>query len=166
MCAAAAALSWACATPGTGDRLSEEERARVEREILALEDRLDHAYRTNDLETYWSFYADDLTQIWDTGYVSLEQYKQEWTALVEGGGGVVDSRSQDVRVHVGPTGDTAIVTYLAIARYRGIKGNETDARFYETNVWFHRDGRWQIVHYHFSNAEDAVSGAPEEAGGE
>jgi ketosteroid isomerase-like protein len=161
-----AALGWACATPGAGDRLSNEQRARIEREILALEDRLDHAYRENDLETYWSFYADDLTQIWDTGYVSFEQYKQDWTALVEGGGGVMDSRSQDVRVHVGPAGDTAIVTYLAIARYRGTNGNETEGRFYETNVWFRRDGRWQIVHYHFSSAADAVPGVPEEAGGE
>jgi calcium/calmodulin-dependent protein kinase (CaM kinase) II len=163
---AVAALGWACATPGTGDRLSDEERASIEREILALEDRLDHAYREGDLETYWSFYADEVTQIWDTGYVSLEQYKQDWTALVESGGGVVDSRSQDVRVRVGPTGDTAVVSYLAIARYRSPNGNETEGRFYETDVWFRRDGRWQIVHYHFSSAADAASDAPQEVGGE
>jgi calcium/calmodulin-dependent protein kinase (CaM kinase) II len=166
ICAAGAALGWACATPGTGGLLSDEERTRIEREILALGDRLDRAYRENDLETYWSFYADDLTQIWDTGYVSLEQYKQEWTALVAGGGGVVDTRSQDMRIHVGPTGDSAIVTYLTVARYRGTNGNESEGRFYETDVWFRRDGRWQIVHYHFSSAADGVAGAPEEVGGE
>jgi calcium/calmodulin-dependent protein kinase (CaM kinase) II len=166
ICAAGAALGWACATPGTGGRLSDEEHTRIEREIFALGDRLDRAYRENDLETYWSFYADDLTQIWDTGYVSLEQYKQDWTALVAGGGGVVDTRSQDMRIHVGPTGDTAVVTYLMVSRYRGTNGNETEGRFYETDVWFRRDGRWQIVHYHFSSAADAIVGAPEEVGGE
>jgi len=166
ICAAAAALGWACATPGTQGGLSDEERTRIEREIFALEDRLDRAYRENDLETYWSFYADDLTQIWDTGYVSLEQYQQDWTALVTGGGGVVDARSEDMRIHVGPTGDTAIVTYLTVSRYRGTNGNETEGRFYETDVWFRRDGRWQIVHYHFSSAADAIAGAPEEVGDE
>ena len=166
ICAVGAALGWACATPGEGGRLSEEERARVEREIFALEDQLDRAYRENDLETYWSFYTDDVPKIWDTGYVSLEQYKQDWTALVAGGGGVVDTRSQDMRIHVGPTGDTAIVTYLTVSRYRGTNGNETEGRFYETDVWFRRDGRWQIVHYHFSSAADAITGAPEEVGGE
>ena len=166
ICAAGAALSWACATPGTEGRLSDEERASIEREIFALEDRLDLAYRENDLETYWSFYADDLTQIWDTGYVSFEQYKRDWTALVAGGGGVVDSRTKNMQIRVGPTGDTAVVTYLMVARYRGTNGNETEGRFYETNVWFHRDGRWQVVHYHFSSAEDAMSGAPEEVGDE
>ncbi len=165
VCAASAALGWACATPGTGDRLSDEERASVEREIFALEDRLDLAYRENDLETYWSFYAEDLTQIWDTGYVSLEQYKRDWTALVAGGGGVVDSHTKNMRIRVGPSGDTAVVTYLMIARYRGTNGNETEGRFYETDVWFRRDGRWQLVHYHFSSAAEAISGAPEEVGG-
>lgn len=166
ICAAAAALGWACATPGTERGLTDEERAGIEREILALGDRLDRAYRENDLDTYWSFYADDVTQIWNTGYVSLEQYKRDWTALVAGGGGVVDTRSEDVRVHIGPTGDSAVVTYFTIARYRGTNGNESEGRFYETDVWFRRDGRWQIVHYHFSSAADAIAGAPEEAGGE
>lgn len=166
LCAVAAALGWACATAGTADRLSDEERVRIEREILALEDRLDRAYRSNDLDTYWSFYADDLTQIWDIGYVSLEQYKREWTALVEGGGGVVETQTQDIRVRVGPTGDTAVVTYLMVADYQGANGNVTEGRFYETDVWFRRDGRWQIVHYHFSSAADAIPGAPEEVGGE
>ena len=161
ICAVAAALGWACATPGTEGGLTDEERTRIEREILAREDLLERAYRENDLETYWSFYADDLTQIWGTGYVSLEQYQRDWTAMVAGGGGVVDTQTQDVRIHIGPTGDTAVVTYFMVARYRGANGNESEGRFYETDVWFLRDGRWQIVHYHFSNAEDASSGAPE-----
>lgn len=166
ICAAGAALGWACATPGADGRLSDEGRARIEREILALEERLDRAYRENDLETYWSFYADDLSQLWDTGYVSLEQYKKEWTALVAGGGGVVDTRSEDMRIRVAPTGDSAVVTYLLVARYRGTSGNETEGRFYETDVWFRGDEGWQIVHYHFSSAADAIAGAPEEVGGE
>jgi ketosteroid isomerase-like protein len=166
ICAAGAALGWACATPGTEGGLTDEERAGIEREILALGDQLDRAYRESDLETYWSFYADDLTQIWNTGYVSLEQYKRDWTALVAGGGGVVDTRSEDVRVHISPTGDSAVVTYFTVARYRGANGNESESRFYETDVWFRRDGRWQIVHYHFSSAADAITGAPEEVGGE
>lgn len=168
-CVSVVALGWGCATPattGSAAEISDEDRARIEREILALEERLDRAYVNNDLETYWSFYADDLSQLWDTGPVTLEQYKRDWTALVAAGGGVVSARSEDMRVRIGPTGDTAIATYLMTARYRGAKGNESEGRFYETDVWFRREGRWQIVHYHFSSAADALAGAPEDVGGD
>jgi ketosteroid isomerase-like protein len=134
--------------------ISDEERARIKAEILELEDQLDEAYESNDLDRYWSFYADDLTQLWDSGRVTLEQYKKDWTALVEGGGGVVESRSEDVHVRVSPLGDSAVVTYPLFARYRGADGTESAALYYETDVWFRQDGGWKMVHYHFSTAAE------------
>lgn len=137
--------------------ISDNERARIEAEILELESQLDKAYESNDLDKYWSFYADDITQFWDSGRVTLEQYKKEWTALIEGGGGVVETRAEDVRVRVSPMGDAAVVTYPIFARYRGPDGAESGGQFYETDIWFLRDGRWTMVHYHFSSAEEEES---------
>ncbi len=137
--------------------ISEEERARIEAEILELESQLDKAYQSNDLDKYWSFYADDITQFWDNGRVTLEQYKKEWTALIEGGGGVVESRTEDVRVRVSPMGDAAVVTYPFFVRYRSPDGTESGGQFYETDIWFLRDGRWTMVHYHWASAAEEES---------
>lgn len=137
--------------------ISEEERARIEAEILELNSQLDKAYQSNDLDKYWSFYADDITQIWDSGHVTLEQYKKDWTALIEGGGGVVESRMEDVRVRVSPMGDAAVVTSSIFARYRGPDGAESAGQYYETDIWFLRDGRWTMVHYHWASAAEEES---------
>jgi len=134
--------------------ISAEERARIEAEILELESQLDDAYESNDLDRYWAYYADDLTQFWDTGRVTLEQYKKDWTALIEAGGGVVESRTEDVQVRVSPLGDSAIVSYPIFARYRGADGSESASLYYETDVWFRQDGGWTMVHYHFSSAAE------------
>jgi len=137
--------------------ISDNERARIEAEILELESQLDKAYESNDLDKYWSFYADDITQFWDSGRVTLEQYKKEWTALIEGGGGVVESRTEDVRVRVSPMGDAAVVTSSIFARYRGPDGAESAGQYYETDIWFLRDGRWTMVHYHWASAAEEES---------
>jgi len=160
-----AAAGLACASAGVTVPISSEERARIAREIRALEERLAAAYEGNDLEAYWGFYADDLTQLWDTGPISLEEYKREWNALVEQGGGVASGRTENMRIRVSPAGDVAIATYVMDVTYRSPDGELSEGRYYETDVWFYRDGAWKIVHYHFSSAADAMAGAPEGMGG-
>ena len=150
-------LSGACVSCTSHSRpapISDNERAMIEAEILELESQLDKVYQSNDLDKYWSFYADDLTQFWDSGRVTLEQYRKDWTALIEAGGGVVETRTEDVQIKVSPMGDAAVVTYPIFARYRGPDGTESANQYYETDVWFLRDGRWTMVHYHFSSAAE------------
>lgn len=159
-----AAAGLGCAAAGAPAALTSEDRTRIAREIRELEHRLAAAYENNDLETYWSFYADDVSQLWDTGRISLEEYKREWNALVEQGGGVVSGRTDDMRIRVSPSGDVAIVTYVMDVTYRSPSGDLSEGRYYETDVWFHRNGAWKIVHYHFSSAADALAGAPELGG--
>jgi ketosteroid isomerase-like protein len=155
-----AAAELACASPGGPSVASSEDRAHISRKIRDLEARLEAAYESNDLEAYWAFYADDVTQLWDTGPISLEEYKREWNALVEQGGGVVSGRTEDLRIRVSPKGDVAIATYAMDVTYRSPAGELSEGRYYETDVWFLRDGAWKIVHYHFSSAADALAGAP------
>ncbi len=132
--------------------ISDDERAQIEAEVLDLERQFNEAYESNDLDRYWAFYADDLTQFLDSGRLTLEEYKKEWTALVEGGEGVIENRTEDVRVRISPMGDAAVVTYPVFARYRGTDGIESANQYYETNVWFRQDGGWKLVHLHFSSA--------------
>src|SRR5262245_23952885 len=80
-------------------------------EIEKLEAAFNGAYEKNELDAYFSYYADDVTMWFESGRVTLADYKKEWYALIKGGGGVEKNTLSDVRVQVSPGGDTAVATY-------------------------------------------------------
>jgi len=62
--------------------------APVEAAIRKLEDKVNAAYAANDLATYFAFYADDLRALYPDGPTTLPAYRTEWTAFIQGGGGI------------------------------------------------------------------------------
>jgi len=50
------------------------QKSETEKEILALEDKMNAAYAANDLPTYFAYYADDFTQWLPEGRTDLPQY--------------------------------------------------------------------------------------------
>ena len=53
----------------------------------------------------------------------------------------------------GPSGDTAVASYLLHVKTRSPKKQEVaDEMFQESDVWFKRDGVWKVVHLHYSPA--------------
>jgi ketosteroid isomerase-like protein len=50
------------------------QKSETEKEILALEDKMNAAYAANDLPTYVAYYADDFTQWLPEGRTDLPQY--------------------------------------------------------------------------------------------
>lgn len=123
----------------------------IEAEVRELNDLMNHAYENNDLERYWAFFAEDMYFVWDTrAWVTLEEYKQEWTAYIDGGGGVIALHPRDTRVTIGPRGVTAIVSAHYSVRYRRLDGSERDESVFETDVWFKRNGKWAIAYTHGS----------------
>jgi ketosteroid isomerase-like protein len=118
------------------------------------------------MATYWPFYADELTQWWDTGRVSLEQYKKDWNGMLEGGGAILEARMDDVQVHVSPAGDAAVASYKIFVRMRDAAGKETAAWYHESDTWFRREDGWKIVHLHYSAVpQQPAAGAAPTAGG-
>ena len=122
-------------------------------EIEKLVVAFNQAYERNDLETYFSYYADDATQWFATGRVSLADYKKEWYELIGGGGGVEKNALSDIRVQVSPGGDAAVATYVVDVVTRQADGKKTKERAFETDVWYKRDGKWKIVHLHYTAKE-------------
>ena len=129
--------------------LAGSQNADVANEIRELVIEFNEAYERNDLDKYFSYYADDLTQWFESGRVTLEQYKTDWYALIKGGGGVESNELSDLKVQVGPDGKTAVVTVVT----RSTDGKRTKEQAWETDVWFKRDGRWRIVHLHYNSRE-------------
>ncbi len=120
-------------------------------EIEKLELAFNRAYERNDLEEYFSYYADDVTQFFESGRVSLADYKKDWYALIAGGGGVEKNALSDMKVQVSPSGDCAVATYVVDVVTRQIDGKKTKERALETDVWFKRDGKWKIAHLHYNS---------------
>jgi ketosteroid isomerase-like protein len=126
---------------------------QVEEEIRRLEIAFNGAYERNDLAEYFSYYADDVTQWFESGRVDLADYKKSWYELINGGGGVEKNALSDLRVQVDPSGDTAVATYALEVLTRGADGKKTKERAWETDVWFKREGKWKIVHLHYNSKE-------------
>jgi ketosteroid isomerase-like protein len=111
----------------------------------------DHAYATNDVETYFSFYADDATVYFYGARQDISAYHEEWTALMEAGGGVEMNEMSDLQVQVMPCGDVAIATAFIDNRTRSSDGTTATIRAFETDVWQKFDGNWKIISLHYSD---------------
>ena len=161
LAASTACVRTAAAAAGSVALASSEEIARIEKEIRGLEEKFNHVYEHNDMDSYWSFYSDDSTQLWDNGRVGLEQYKKDWTALLKAGGGVREIRMEDLQARVSPAGDAAVGSYRIFVRLRDAAGKESSDWYHESDVWFRRGGEWKIVYLHYSR----VGPSPLPAGG-
>ena len=111
----------------------------------------DRAYATNDVEKYFSFYADGATAYFgDAERVDIAAYHEMWTALMEAGGGVELNEMSDLQVHIMPGGDVAIATAFIDNRTRSPDGTKATSRAFETDVWQKTDGKWQVISLHYS----------------
>jgi ketosteroid isomerase-like protein len=131
---------------------SAESAGAVEKEIAALEKTFNALYAANDLTPYFAFYAKDLTQFLPEGRTDLATYQKDWTAYIAAGNRTEAAEISDLHVQVGPSGDTAVASYLLHVKSRTAKGEESDEYFQESDVFFKREGAWKIVHLHYSPA--------------
>jgi ketosteroid isomerase-like protein len=75
-----------------------------------------------------------------------------WTDFIKSGGRVESDDISGMEVQMGPSGDTAVASYLLQVKTRSPKGVVTDEAFQESDVWFKRNGTWKVVHLHYSPA--------------
>jgi ketosteroid isomerase-like protein len=134
---------------GAGTVQTASTASEIEKLVVAF----NQAYERNDLEEYFSYYADDVTQWFETGRAGLADYKKSWYELIQGGGGVEKNALSDIRVQISPGGDAAVATYVVDVVTRQADGKKTKERAFETDVWFKRDGTWKIVHLHYNSKE-------------
>ena len=125
----------------------DSEHADLHNAIKAFDD----AYTNNDVETYFSFYADDATVYFYGARQDVDAYHVEWTAMMEAGGGVEKNEMSDLQVQVMPCGDIAIATSFIDNRTRAPDGAMSDSRAFETDVWQKIDGEWKIISLHYSD---------------
>ena len=118
-----------------------ELRAAVEAHIAG--------YASNTVEGYFEHYADDITMWWPrANRMERETYRQSWIKTMAGDNLVVSAVTDDVQVHMAPSGDSGVASFLwKIQRTNG------DPYVLQTSfTMFKRDGKWEIVHMHFNRA--------------
>lgn len=127
-----------------------EHHNSVEAEVRAASEAFDAAYATNDVETYFGFYTDDAVVYFYGARQKVSDYKEEWTAMIEAGGGVEKNEMSDVQIQLMPSGDVAVVTSFIDNETRGVDGEITTTRAFETDIFQKIDGKWRIVGLHYS----------------
>ena len=110
----------------------------------------DRAYATNDVELYFSFYADTASVFVGDSRVDMAAYHEMWTGLMAAGGGVELNEMSDLQVQILPRGDVAIATSFIDNRTRSPDGTTSTSRAFETDVWQKINGNWQIISLHYS----------------
>jgi ketosteroid isomerase-like protein len=127
-------------------------QSTAEQEIRDLEKKYNDAYAANDLTAYFGYLASDFAQWLPSGRTDKASYEASWTRYIKGGGKVLEAEISELQVKIGPSGDSAVASYLLRVKTRSARGVESEETNQETDVWFKRDGAWKIVYLHYSPA--------------
>jgi len=126
--------------------------ANAEQEVRAFEEQANAAYEANDLAKYFSFYADDFSQFLPEGRSDLAAYRKEWTGYIGAGNKVQKVKLSDMKIQVGPSGDTAVASYILHVETKLKDGKVSVEDNQESDTLFKRNGQWKIVFLHYSAA--------------
>ena len=126
-----------------------ENQGKTPEDLTIAYTSFNEAYATNDVDTYFGFYAENATVYFYGERQDVAAYNEEWHSLMDAGGGVEKNDTSDLLVQLLPSGDMAIVTYFIDNRTRYPEGMNEE-RAFETDVWQKIEGAWKIVSLHYS----------------
>ncbi len=127
-----------------------EHHSSVDAEVRDALKAFNSGYASNNIEDYFSFYADDATVYFYGARQNMSVYREEWTEMIDAGGGVEINELSDLQVQVMPSGDVAVATYFLDNRTRAADGQTTTVRAFETEVWQKIDDEWKVVSLHYT----------------
>lgn len=134
---------------------------KAEREVTQAVHELNAAYASEDVDKYFSYYAENMDKCcgrggWDT----KQNYYKTWKEMVASGNGLAKAEARDLRVQVSPKGDAAIAAFkLHCERLKTAEGQSPTITYHMTQVWMHRNGKWEISNITYMEVQD-----PERAG--
>ncbi len=127
-----------------------EHHNSVDAEVRDAVKAFSGAYTSNNVEAYFSTYADDATVYFYGARQKVSAYREEWTEMIDAGGGVEKNELSDLQVQVMPSGDVAVATCFIDNRTRASDGQTTSVRGFETEVWQKIDDEWKVVSLHYT----------------
>ncbi len=119
-------------------------------DLYAAIKAFDHAYATNDTDTYFEYYAEGATLFYSGERQDLAAYEASWPEFMAAGGGVEKNEMSDLKVQVLPCGDVAVSTSFIDNTTRSPDGSKESIRAFETDVWQKVDGKWKVISVHYT----------------
>lgn len=127
-----------------------DQHSAVEAEVRAAVKAFNGTYASNDVDGYFSHYADDAMLYFYGARQMVSAYHEEWAAMVDAGGAVEKNELSDIQVRVLPGGNAAVASYFIDYRLRTPDGKVSGAKAFETDVWQKIDGAWKVVSLHYT----------------
>ena len=126
-------------------------------ELRAMLPRLPELYGSGDFEGYIEHYAPDLTSYFEGVVSNYDEACSFIRSMFEGGGKTLEFQTGDrSQVMFSESQDAATLCYPWREKFRFADGRVTDTDYYQTEVWFWRDGKWKIVHVHLTVVKESL----------
>ncbi len=106
------------------------------------------AYADNDMERYFSYFAEDADMYWSGTRHTTAAYRDDYTATVEAGGVVEKNEISDLVIRMLPGNEAGIASFFIDYRFHNPGGEITVEQAFETGVWEKIDGEWKLVGMH------------------
>jgi uncharacterized protein (TIGR02246 family) len=134
--------------------------ARQDAPILALERAALDRWGRGDPEGYLELYAKDVTYFDPQRERRIDGLEAMRKALMPIKGMVKVDRYEMLAPKVSRSGDMAILTYNLVSQARTPDGKPLTVRWNSSVVYVRTDGRWQILHSHWSLTKPELKGPP------
>lgn len=116
--------------------------------------RLPEIYRQGDIDGYLSHYASDITANFSGTLLNFDEARAFLKSLFAGNGKTLSFEIGEPQIQFSENEEAAIVRYPWRERFLFGDGRETDTEYYETDVWYRRNGEWKIAHVHQSTTKE------------
>ena len=123
-------------------------------ELRGILRRLPEIYRAGDIPGYLAHYAPDISAYYSGTLMNSDEARKFIKSLFEGDGKTLDFQMGGPQIQFSESEDAAIVRYPWRERFLYGDGRVTDTEYYETDVWYRRDGAWKIAHVHQSTTKE------------
>ena len=125
-----------------------DEHDAAQAELRAVVVAFNQAYADNDLELYFSHFAEDADMYWSGTRHTTAAYRDDYTATVEAGGAVEKNGVSGLVIRMLPGNEAGIASFFIDYRFRNPGGDITVEQAFETEVWEKIDGMWKVVGLH------------------
>lgn len=123
-------------------------------ELRAILRKLPDIYRSGDIDGYLSYYAPDVSANYSGLMANAEGTRKFLKSLFEGSGKTLEFYVGEFQMQFDESNDAAVVSYPWREKFQFGDGHVTDTEYFESDVWFRRDGRWKIVNVHQSTIKE------------
>ena len=125
-----------------------DEHDAAQAELRNVVVAFNEAYADNDLELYFSHFAEDADMFWSGARHTTAAYRDDYMATIKAGGAVEKNVVSGLVIRMLPGNEAGIASFFIDYRFRNPGGEITVEQAFETEVWEKIDGAWKLVGMH------------------